>query len=264
MSTQPLLPSADPVVLPPQATTSDLHLYDTKLRQAAVKYGKCLRAIGYYGWRLQLADQWQLFQCEDEEAYRESLDIPRSTYYKWVRIGKVLHSLTLEQLEQVSTSNLEILSQLDADQIPRYLEQAVTQPPTEFAKYIADCNQKEGSAFEPKDYVRYKVPVSSKKFLEEAVGEFQAKHNLASPGRALELMVADIHDRLNVMGVLLQIRNLLAEAQEKLADREPEVHQLIEEARIKAGEAYTQALSEAREGKSHKGNGRFNGNAAHA
>ena len=264
MSSQPLLPSAEPTILPPESTTSDLHLYDTRLRAAAVNYGKCLRAIGYYGWRLQLADQWGVFQCEDEEAYRESLDIPRSSYYKWVRIGKVLHNLTLDQLEQISTSNLEILSQLDADQIPRYIEQAVTMQPRELAAYVADCTRGDGKPFEPQDYVRFKVPVSSKNFLEEAVHDFQVKHNLASSGRALELMVADIHDRLNVMGALLQIRTLLAEAQEALGDREPAVHQLIEEARTKAGEAYTQALSEAREGSGNKGNGRVHHHAAHA
>lgn len=265
MSIQPLLPAAEPQILPPESTSSDLHLYDTELRKAARSYKKSLAAIAWYGHRLQLADQWGAFQCEDEEAYRESLDVPRSTWYKHIRIGRALHNLSLEELQQIPTTNLELLSDLDPEQIAAFVPDAKRLNATELAREITEFNQQLGKPYEPQTYVRYKVPVSSKSFLEEAVTEFQAKHNLASPGRALELMVADIHDRLNVMGALLQIRKDLEEAQLLLGEREPAVYSLLEQARSRAGEAYTQALSEAREGTGHKGDkSRSYGNAAHA
>jgi hypothetical protein len=264
VSATPLLPSAEPQILPPQASTSDLHLYDTELRKAAKSYKRSLAAIAYYGHRLQLADQWGVFQCEDEEAYRESLDIPRSTWYKHIKIGRVLHNLSIPELEQIPTGNLELLSELEPEQIIAFVADAKRLTYHQLAGVITEFNQQCGKPYEPQTYVRYKVPVSSKNFLEEAVVEFQAKHNLASPGRALELMVADIHDRLNVMGVLLQIRNDLAAAQELLGEREPAVYSLLEQARSRAGEAYTQALSEARKGSGHKSNGNGHGHAAHA
>ena len=264
MSTHHLLPATEPQILPPQSTSSDLHLYDTELRKAAKAYKRSLAAIAYYGHRLQLADRWGEFQCEDEEAYRESLDIPRSTWYKHIRIGRALHNLSIAELEQIPTGNLELLSDLEPEQIVAFIADAKRLTYHELSGVITEFNQQCGKPYEPQTYVRYKVPVSSKTFLEEAVSEFQVKHNLASPGRALELLVADIHDRLNVMGALLQIRRDLEEAQQLLGEREPAVYSLLEQARSRAGEAYTQALSEARKGSGHKSNGNGHGHAAHA
>ena len=73
--------------------------YHFELTEAARNFRRCVAQIAYYGFRMRMSDGWTAFGFESgprgEEAYRESLGIPRSTYYKHVRIGQMLHQLPL-------------------------------------------------------------------------------------------------------------------------------------------------------------------------
>jgi hypothetical protein len=197
-----------PEVLPPAGAAPR---YDRMLRQAARELKANLMTIAFYGARLRAEEAYLALGFESEDQYRASLDIPRSTWFKYVRIGEALYDLPWPDLMAISTGNAELLIQVDPilrDSYP-WVEEAQRLTSAEFAAKVTERNRQSGGGKEACTYYRVKVPYSVKSFLEAAVEAYRQANELSSPAQALEFLVADRHDRLSTLGRITEIRRLL-------------------------------------------------------
>jgi hypothetical protein len=199
--------------------------YDTELRAAAKAYRNSLAKIAYYGFRMRLSDGWTLLGLEPgprgEEAYRESIDVPRSTWYKAVRIGQQLHQLSLEDLSRIPTTNAELLTQVDPaiqHDFP-WTEEAKTLPPKEMADLVATRNRTVGGK-EPLSTLLFRVPFLAKRAIEDMLEAIQHKYELSSKGQTLELMIADLHNDANLLAATDRAERLMAGIAESMKRRQ--------------------------------------------
>jgi hypothetical protein len=220
-----------PVVLPP-ADVEVLSLIQ-QLRSTAKTYRNCLAEISYYGWRLRYAlggsvgnkgSMWASVGYESEDAFRESLGIPLSTWNERLRIGQVLCNLSLEDLKQVKPTNARLLTQVDPAIVADFpwVEEAKTLSAKEFAQNVAKRNKQAGSDVEPTDIFKVRLPITAKIFLEDTVEKFRVEHELASTGEALEMLIADVHDRPNAMTTMKTAHDLIGWALSRVEKKWPE------------------------------------------
>jgi len=173
--------------------------------QTAAKYLKTsLMLIAYWGCRVREADGWNELGFADEDTCRKYLGIPQSTWYKYLRIGEALYNLTFDDLQQITVGNAELLITVDHAIWADYpwVAEAKRLTSDEFAENIVMRNQTAGIEREPMTYVRWKVPYTAKNAIEEMVDSFMSREGLATPGHALEMLVADRFDRMTDVAVI--------------------------------------------------------------
>ncbi len=239
-------------VMPPSDQPVDL--FHRELVQAARNLKASLARIAYYGWRMRLAEGWICWGHEPgsrgEDAYRESLGIPRSSYFKFVRIGQALHQLSLADLERIPTTNAELLIQVDPTLIHDWpwVQEARTLKPKQFADLVASRNKTVGGQ-EPLSTIALKVPFLAKQAIEDMLEGFQQRHELSSKGQALELMIADRQHDSNLLTAVNQARQLLEGVQKSMARRKaPEDEQTwLQMAKEILDESYEKAVQTARQ-----------------
>jgi hypothetical protein len=194
-----------------------------QLQQTAKNYRSCMAEIAYFGWRLRYSmggsagntgNLWPTIGFEGEEQFRESLGIPQSTWYKWLSVGQILCNLSLAELQQIKPTNASLLTQVDPSLVADYpwVREAKTLSSDEFALLISQRNKQKGITKEPTLYFKVKVPATAKKFLEETVERFRVEHELASSAEALEMLIADVHDRPNAMNSMKHAAELVNKA----------------------------------------------------
>jgi len=253
----PALPSGAPEILPP--SSPELHEIDQNLRQGAKSYRFGLRTIMFYGWKLRLAERWQDLGFADEDAYRRELDVPQSTWYKYVGLGFELRGIPFDDLKQICITTLELMTQIQPELWRDYpwIDEAKQLKPAEFADLIVIRRKQNGDNSEPMCHVKWKVTYLSKQFLEEVVLEFQKRHNLSTPGRALELMIADIHDRPNITAIIEQAKALIVSAQYHMRAKknfyDEETHDMLGDARNLLDAEVAKTIYEARQVERSKG-----------
>ena len=162
--------------------------------------------IAYYGFRMRFAlgDDWSQVGAKDEEEYRKLLGVGQSTWYKLLKIGMALYMVKLADMERITVGKAELLIQVEPalwHDFP-WVQEAQKLSEDEFTRLIVQRHRQVGSAKEPMTYFRVKVPFSTKKFLLDTVEKFRQEHNLASSAEAIEYLVADVHDRPNVMAAI--------------------------------------------------------------
>jgi hypothetical protein len=253
-STRELPATTEPQVLPP--STGEINTWDQELRGAARDYKRVLAKIAWYGARLYITQSFPKLGYPSEEAYVASIDIPYSTYAKWRRIGVALFDLSLTDLMQIPATNLEMLIGVNSDLRPQFdwVSEAKVQEPREFAQTIVDRNLANGDGKEPMDWIRYRVPFLAKQMIEQAIAEFQARYELASPGRALELLVADKFDRDSLLGSVIEVRTILRRMESYMDSAgvlegpfARDMRGALTNAKDILGEAYSKAIQAARE-----------------
>jgi hypothetical protein len=234
--------------------------YHAELQSAARNLRYSLAKVAFYGWKMRLTEGWTHFGYEPgprgEEDYRESLDIPRSTFYKHVRIGQALHQLSLEELTRIPTTNAELLIQVDPSIIHDHpwISEAKTLKPKALAELVAERN-KAVNGREPLSTMVVKVPFLAKRAMEEMLESVQHKYELSSKGQALELMIADLHQDANLVSAAGQALQLLRGVQESMSRRQaPESDETrwLAMAMEVLNEGYAKAVQAARE-KSNRG-----------
>lgn len=201
MASLQLVPHTSPEVISPESL--DVAVLDFEMRAAAKMYRQASMRVAYFGFRLRFAlmDDWSPLGVKDEEEYRQKLGIGQSTFYKLLRIGQALYTVKLADMEKISVGNAELLIQVEPalwHDFP-WVQEAQKLSPDDFSKLIVQRHRQVGSQSEPMTYFRAKVPYSAKKFLIETLDKFRLEHGLNTAGEALEYLVADVHDRPNVM-----------------------------------------------------------------
>ena len=189
--------------------------YHTELIEAARAFRMSSMRIAFFGFRMRLSDGWTAMGYEPgprgEEAYRESLGIPRSTWYKQVRIGQALHYLPLEDLERIPVGNAELLVHVDPSiqhNFP-WVSEAKSLPADQLAVLVTSRNKQVGNDREPLVSMVFRIPSLAKSAVEEMIETFQHKHELSSKGQALEMLVAERHDRGNLLASVFRAKQLL-------------------------------------------------------
>jgi hypothetical protein len=234
--------------------------YHSELQSAARNFRYSMARIAYYGFRMRLSEGWVALGLEPgprgEEAYRESLDIPRSSWYKAVRLGQSLHQLSLEDLTRIPTTNAELLLQVDPSlwHDHNWLSEAKTLKPKAMAELVAERNKTVGGK-EPLSTMVVKVPFLAKRAMEEMLESVQHKYELSSKGQALELMIADLHQDANLVSAAEQALQLLRGVAESMTRRQaPESDETrwLNLAIEVLNEGYEKAVSSSRE-KSNRG-----------
>lgn len=213
-----------------------------------------LAKIAFYGWKMRLNDGWTAFGFESgprgEEAYRESLSIPHSTWYKHVRIGQLLHQLSLEDLCRIPTTNCELLTQVDPAIIHDHpwVSEAKSLKPTDLAALVAERNKTVGGR-EPLSTMVLKIPFLAKKAMEEMLEKVQHKYELSSKGQVLELMIADLHNDANLIASTHQALGLLRGVAQSMRERgapESDETKWLHMAMEVLDEGYAKAIQAAR------------------
>jgi len=250
----------EPESLPPLPSKQELLRYAQELRAVGKRLREIYAIVAYYGWRLKSVEGWTVLGYDSEDSFRESVEIPSSTWYKYVRLGGMLSNLSLEELQSIRSRNLELLTQVTHELWPEHdwVEEARKLEPDAFCELIATRNRARGDAREPTTVYRETVPFSSQQMIKAAVEAFREKHDLASTGRALELMVADQYDRDSYLGAIIKLRRFLSELKVLLQTKgilDMEVHDAVDSARYFAGAFCTQAIEAARKGTRHTGHG---------
>lgn len=196
--------------------------------------------LAFYGIRLRFAIEgsggdWSVLGAEladndgvihtasTEDEYREALGVSRTNWYKYLRIGEVLSNLSLVDMEQIRVTNAELLMQVDPTIMQDFpwVQEAKRLTTDSFAVLVATRNRQTGKDKEPMLYFRAKVPATAKKFLEETVEAFRVEHGLHSPGEALEMLIADVHDRPNAMTTMKTAAQLVEWAMGRVKKRNP-------------------------------------------
>lgn len=241
------------VLSPEQNNVAEYH---REISGAARSYKQSTARIAYFGFRMRLCDGWVVFGYpagpKGEEAYRESLDIPRSTWYKAARIGQALHQLSLEDLTRIPTTNAELLIQVNATIVHDFswVREAQTLKPAKFAELVTARNKTVGDDREPLASMIFRVPFLAKKALEGMVDAFQHRHQLSSRGQAFELMVADLHQDQNLLSSVHQAKELLRgviNARLHRGERESEESTWLTMAKELLDEGYEKAVKAARQ-----------------
>jgi len=247
---------------PELPSKQELLTFFRELKSAAKAYREALAKVAYYGWRIKENESWTDLGYEDEEAMRAAIDIPDSTWYKYTRIGGILRHLSLAQLEAIKPRNLDLLCQVPSELWPEHdwVGEARSLEPDALCELITARNRAHGNGREPMTVYRESVPFSSQQMIKECVKAFQEKHELASPGRALELMIADQFDRTSYLASIIKIRRMLAAFRETLKAAQCScgcsrpfldlaIYNELDDIRIYAGEVCKEALEKARQGK---------------
>lgn len=243
-----------------------LHFFK-ELKPVAPTLREAHARVAYYGWRLKSALAWNELGYEDEDAMRMALEIPESTWYAYIKIGSQLRHLKLEELQAIRPRNLQLLTNVTIEQWPEHdwVSEAKKLEPNDLADLITTRNRENGVNKEPMTHYRVKVPFSSQKMIETTVKSFQERHELSSPGRALELLIADQWDRPSYLVSVVKVYHRLAKLKELLDAKgiiDEEVHELLKDIRMECSEVYEAALSKARTMPSGEDQGRRRGAAA--
>jgi len=214
------LPVGSPQVLSP--SNSELYRWHRELTRAAQVYTHAVWTIAYYGFKMRLAGGWREFQCENEEEYRNKLNVPRSTWYLYIGIVQNLPHVDLEDLKKIPPTNAQMMGLIPPHirhEFP-WVEEAKSLPPADFAKKVTERSLAVGEHREPLTFTRFKVEYSAKEAIEECVKDFQKRHNIASPGRALEFLVAErFTGDDNTLAKIEQARTVFKAMEQELVNR---------------------------------------------
>ena len=196
-------------VLSPES--GDLREYDRELRFAARDYRRSLARIAWFGSRLCATEGWRQLGYPDEDAYRESLDIPHSTWHKYLRLGYQFQSLSVAEFESIKVTNLQTLLSVSPTILQDYnwIQEAKTLKPERLADLVTQRNKTVGDDREPLVYLGLKIPLLAKRAIETMLDNFQRQHGLSSKGQALEMLVADKSDRQSLLASASKARKLL-------------------------------------------------------
>lgn len=204
-----------PEILSPRPEVREM--FD-KLKTASKYLKTSLMMIAFWGSRLRACDGFQDLGFSDENECREALGIPQSSWYRFLRVGEALYSLSFDDLIQIPTGNAVLLAGVIPEMMQSYdwVSDAKRLRPQEFAELIVMRNQSAGSNKEPMTYVRFKVPFTAKDAIEEMVDAFADREGLRTRGHALEMLVADTYDRPNIGILMSRISHMLQECVHEL------------------------------------------------
>ena len=201
--------------LPPQgllAVNTDLALRvresDCCIRQAWHRASKHSMEIGWEGAFLRTTNAWQILNYASEKSYRASTGIGRSTWYKMVGLAEKFPMLSKEQFLAMTIENAEQLAAapLSTRGDTALLQSAATLTAKEFEGElvrVAAITQGKPVA-EVYVTIKWRIKQAQREVIERGLEDWQQEHGIDDPGYALELMIAEYHDRPTLVGFMTE------------------------------------------------------------
>ncbi len=209
--------------LPPQgllAANADLEARvkesDCCIRQAWHRASKQSMEIGWEGAFLRTTNAWQILGYASEKSYRASTGIGRSTWYKMVGLAERFQHLTKEQFIAMSIENAEQLAvaPMETRQDVAIVEKAATMTARDFEGELVLETAKQENKPLGEVYVtmKWRVKEAQREVIERGLKDWQEEHGIDDEGYAIELMIAEFHDRPTLVGFLTESIQRLTQA----------------------------------------------------
>jgi len=165
------------------------------------------------GWdaaEMKRGNLWVYLGFDDETEYRKSLNIGRSTWFRYRRLAEGLCKLPKAEFLKLIAENADHLVKLPEDR--RYdkdlIKKAQTLTEEEFEKVVIKFKAKADKVDEGEVTVSFKLrmPESRREFILETLAEFKKEHKLDAndDSRALELVCAEVRDGEHVRTKVIQ------------------------------------------------------------
>ena len=201
--------------LPPQgllAISAELELQvkesDCCIRQAWHKASKHSMEIGWEGAFLRTTNAWQVLGFASEKSYRASTGIGRSTWYKMVGLAERFQHLIKEQFISMSIENAEQLAvaPMETRKDLAIVGSAATMTTRDFeGELVLETARQENKAVgEVYVTMKWRVKEAQREVIEQGLKDWQAEHGIDDKGYAIELMIAEFHDRPTLVGFLTE------------------------------------------------------------
>lgn len=179
---------------------------DRNISEAWVGLVKRSMVIGWDGYFIKRHDGWQRLDYADEKHYRSSKGIGRSTWYKMVGLAEKFPMLTREQFLTMTIENAEQLAAVplsDRDDTA-LLAAAATMTANEFEdELVRVAAISQGKPIkEVYVTIKWRIKQAQREVIERGLKDWQQEHGIDDPGYALELMIAEYHDRLTLVGFM--------------------------------------------------------------
>ena len=194
-----------------------------KLREAELRISdnrgrlnKASMEIGWDGYFIKRNNGWRLLGYEDEKQFRRSKGVGRSTWYKMVGIAERLQHLTRDEFLSMTIENAEQLSVQpgEAKRDPELILKAQSNTAEEFADALvgAAAQREQKPVGEVYVTIKWRIRQAQREAIERGLEDWQQEHGLDDPGYALELMIAEYHDRPTLVGFITESIPRLARA----------------------------------------------------
>ena len=241
------------VLAPPPSVAQEAVLCDLRIRSAIKAYHRSFGSLAHWSWKLKAMDGYEVLGYPNEHEYFVSLGVSRSWYYHAVAIGQACSHLTEQELGDIPVGTAELMLSVrpEIKTLYPWAEEAKTLTYTQFARNIEERNATiPGESKERMAVLSIRVPATAKEAILGNLEAFKERNELASPGQALEFVVADRFDRRNVLACIESARKTFgwcADYIKRNFESEAKLTENLQAARAKLEEAYMEIIAANRE-----------------
>jgi hypothetical protein len=179
---------------------------DLNISESWVSLNKRSMLIGWEGYFIKSHNGWARLGYADEQHYRSTKGIARSTWYKMVNLAEQLSFLNKEEFLAMSIENAEQLAAAprEAREDPALIAAASTLSARDFeSELVANTAERENKPVnEVYVTIKWRIKQGQREVIERGLKDWQHEHGIDDPGYALELMIAEFHDRPSLVGFL--------------------------------------------------------------
>jgi len=196
------------VMAPVKSLDERLHESDQTITESWVALNKRSMLIGWEGYFIKHNNGWERLGYPDEKSYRASKGIGRSTWYTMVGLAERLQMLSKEQFLSMSIENAEQLSVVPSmvRENPALIDAAAAMTAKQFENELVQY--KALAENKPKGEVlvtmKWHLKQAQREVIERGLDDWQHEHGIDDPGYALELMIAEYHDKPTLVGFMAE------------------------------------------------------------
>jgi hypothetical protein len=181
---------------------------DFIIRESDVALNKRSMQIGWHGAFLKSNNLFKYVGYEDEDAYKDSLKVGKSTWHRVIRLANGFPNLDEDSFLKMTADNADLLIEFIPEE-ERDSDYWINLASTETAKELKNIIIKklglQDNLPDKEVFVPFKMGMleGQKEIIEQGIKDFQAQHGIESPAKALELMVVENSGKKTLVGFLI-------------------------------------------------------------
>jgi hypothetical protein len=181
---------------------------DFIIRESDVALNKRSMQIGWHGAFLKNNNLFKYVGYENEDSYKKSLKVGKSTWHRMIRLANGFPNLDEDTFLKMTADNadllIEYISEEDRDS-NYWIDLASTRTYEELEQVIIKQLGLKDHLENKEVFVPFKMGMleGQKDVIEQGIKEFQAAHGIESPAKALELIVAETSGKKTLVGFLI-------------------------------------------------------------